>query len=129
MSYNTPFPKGLNIGCDKISYLSTNNFTKRYFSCVKLFKAGEHMNNFISNFFLGFICTLFLLILSVIITLGLKTLGWLYLERSKKTQPTQQVKKSSAANKSKPQKAPSNIVRSIEIDPEQIDKIYVKKTS
>ncbi len=87
------------------------------------------MNNFISNFFLGFICTLFLLILSVIITLGLKTLGWFYLERSKKTQPTQQVKKSSATNKSKPQKAPSNIVRSIEIDPEQIDKIYVKKTS
>ena len=87
------------------------------------------MNNFISNFFLGFICTLFLLILSVIITLGLKTLGWLYLERSKKTQPTKQVKKSSVANKPKPQKAPSNIVRSIEIDPEQIDKIYVKKTS
>ncbi len=93
------------------------------------------MNNFASNFFLGLICTLFLFVLSVIITLGVKTLYLMYLDFAKKPQPSNENKqppqksRQTTSKKPKPKKAPSNIIRSIEIDPEQIDKIYVKKSS
>ena len=92
------------------------------------------MNNFASNFFLGLICTLFLFVLSVIITLGVKTLLLVYLdfektpEPSKEPKPLTQKSKQTAPKKSRRPKSPSKVVRSIEIDPEQIDKIYVKKT-
>ncbi len=93
------------------------------------------MNNFASNFFLGLICTLFLFVLSVIITLGIKTLYLMYLDFTKKPQPSNENKqpphksRQTTSKKPKPKKAPSHIIRSIEIDPEQIDKIYVKKSS
>ncbi len=124
----------MSLSCDKISYLSTNSFTKRYFSYVKLSLTGENMNNFASNFFLGLICTLFLFVLSVIITLGIKTLLLTYLDFEKKPEPSKEPKpltqksKQTAPKKSRRPKSPSTVVRSIEIDPEQIDKIYVKKT-
>ena len=120
---------------DKISYLSTNSFTKRYFSCVKLNAKVIIMNNFASSFLLGLVCTLFLLILSVIITLGVKMLFLMHFDFAKPKAVSKQVKPSTAKTKkpspkntAKPKPIPKAI-RSIEIDPEQIDKIYVKKTS
>ena len=75
--------------------------------------------------------------MSVIITLGTKTLYLFYLDRIKKQlikeqppkpKPTPPAKKPATLKTIKqPKKA--KIVRSIEIDPEHIDKIYVKKSS
>ena len=120
---------------DKISYLSTNTFTKRYFSCVKLNAKVIIMNNFASSFLLGLVCTLFLLVLSVIITLGVKMLYLMHFdfaetkETDNESKPNKgKSKKPSPKNTAKPKPIPKAI-RSIEIDPEQIDKIYVKKTS
>ena len=93
------------------------------------------MNNFASSFLLGLVCTLFLLVLSVIITLGVKMLFLMYFDFAKTKELTKQEKPNKAKNKeispkktTKPKPIPKAI-RSIEIDPEQIDKIYVKKTS
>ena len=86
------------------------------------------MNTFVFNFLLGLICTLFLLVISVIIVLGIKALGFFSTGFTKKPQVNQPKPKKHAPKKPKPLKHASNIVRSIEIDPEQIDKIYVKKT-
>ena len=120
---------------DKISYLSTNSFTKRYFSHVKLNAKVIIMNNFASSFLLGLVCTLFLLILSVIITLGVKMLFLMYFdfaktkESPKQTTPTKAKSKDMSPKKPPKPKPIPKAIRSIEIDPEQIDKIYVKKTS
>ena len=84
------------------------------------------MNNFALNFFLGLICTLAIFVLSIIITLGIKTLSLICLDLAKKSKNTQP--KKAPAHK-KPKQSSSKVIRSIEIDPEQIDKIYVKKTS
>ncbi len=92
------------------------------------------MNNFALSFFLGLICTLFLFVLSVIITLGIKYLYLMRLDLLKNQTLAQLGKKTTAPKKpSSPKKPktqkPPNVVRSIEIDPENIDKIYVKKSS
>ena len=84
------------------------------------------MNNFAFNFFLGLICTAFLLFISVVITLGVKSLSVIYFDLAKKSKTKTQP--SPPQKKPKPQKTSSTVIRSIEIDPQQIDKIYVKKT-
>ncbi|MBE7081332.1 MAG: hypothetical protein E7372_02090 [Clostridiales bacterium] len=93
------------------------------------------MNNFASSFLLGLVCTLFLFILSVIITLGVKMLYLMHFDFAKTKETDNDSKPNKAKSKkpspkkdSKPKPTPKAI-RSIEIDPEQIDKIYVKKTS
>ncbi len=92
------------------------------------------MNNFAINFFLGLICTLFLFVLSVIITLGVKSLYLMRLDLIKKqniSKPDQkptEPKKTVATKKPKTQTS-KKTVKSIEIDPEIVDKIYVKKSS
>lgn len=91
------------------------------------------MNNFGLSFFLGIICTLFLFVLSVIITLGVKSLYLMRLDLLKKQLSAQSDKqptapaKTSAPKKSKTQTS-KKTVKSIEIDPEIVDKIYVKKS-
>lgn len=93
------------------------------------------MLNLLSPFIVDLICTCFLFVLSVLIVLGGKMLVLMVYEFvSKKTalsKPVQQIQpkiKSTTPKKSKSTKKPS-IVRSIEIDPEHVDKIYVKKSS
>ena len=92
------------------------------------------MNNFASSFLLGLVCTLFLLILSVIITLGVKMLCLMYLDFSKNQDTSKEIKPKQSKKQPSPKKPAKHkptprAIRSIEIDPEQIDKIYVKKTS
>ena len=91
------------------------------------------MNSFSKSFLLGLICTLFLFVMSVIITLGVKTLYLIYAEHLKKDNQ-RHIKKPNPKPKTKSSKTPkpakkAKIIGSIEIDPEQIDKFYVKKSS
>lgn len=70
--------------------------------------------------------------MSVIITLGIKTLYLIYIEHLQKQMP-KQIKKPSPKPKTQAPKTPKStkkakIIGSIEIDPEQIDKFYVKKS-
>lgn len=75
--------------------------------------------------------------MSTIITLGVKSLYMFYLDRIKKQlinveqspKPNQKPKvKKPTTIKTIKQPKKAKMVRSIEIDPEQIDKIYVKKS-
>ncbi len=93
------------------------------------------MLNLLSPFIVDFICTFFLFVFSVIIVLGGKMLILIVYDfifkKTALSQPVQQSQpkaKSTAPKKSKSTKKPS-IVRSIEIDPEHVNKIYVKKSS
>ena len=88
------------------------------------------MFNLLSNFFVGFSCTFFLLIISVIIALSIKAIYLTAkdLSQSKnfsipKEQPLPKKKRS------KKPKSQSGVIHSVEIDPTKIDKIYVKKSS
>ena len=90
------------------------------------------MNSFSKSFVLGLICTLFLFVISVIITLGVRTLYLIYVDHLKKY-TSHQIKTPSPKPKTQAPKSPKStkkakIIGSIEIDPEQIDKFYVKKS-
>lgn len=86
------------------------------------------MNNFLTSFLTGLTCTLFLLVLSVILVLGVKMLFLIIADLKPSSQaPTPPKKRVRKKVNSKPQQA--KVVRSIEIDPSQIDQIYVKKSS
>lgn len=98
------------------------------------------MNKFIgvymidlTNFILGFLSTCGAFMLSLLIVVGGKMLVISFRESlpKKPTQPTQQApKKVKVIKRRKKPVAPiPKPIRSIEIDPEQIDKIYVKKSS
>ena len=85
------------------------------------------MNNFALSFSLGLLCTATVFALCFIIVIGSKII-WETLKRylpEKKVEPApkQEVKPK------KPREVKSPIVRSIEIDPSEIDRIYVKKSS
>lgn len=89
------------------------------------------MNDFSLSFTLGFMCTIALFAFSFLTVVGFKTVvsalkRWF---PQSSTTPTRQEKPKKQRKKSKTeqQKTPSP-VRSIEIDPQQIDRIYVKKT-
>ena len=87
------------------------------------------MTILLSSFLAGFFSTVFLFILSVILVLGVKSLQTLIKEFFTKPQPSEQeIKKQPPSPKRKKRKAPSP-QRSIEIDPSEIDRIYVKKSS
>lgn len=86
------------------------------------------MNNFLSSFLIGLTCTLFLFVLSVVLVLGVKMLG-LIIKDLKSPQQTAPIQKKRKRTSSKPKPKQTGVVRSIEIDPSQVDKIYVKKSS
>ncbi len=71
--------------------------------------------------------------MSVIITLGIKTIGLMRFDLVKKQETNQQDKpkpnKKTNSYKKPRSKNTASVIKSIEIDPEQIDKIYVKKSS
>ena len=85
------------------------------------------MINLLSSFLVGFLSTAFLFVLSIIIVLGVKYLLIIIKSFTVKDLPkTSENKKPSY--KRKKRKAPTP-QRSIEIDPSQVDRIYVKKSS
>ncbi len=79
--------------------------------------------NFSLSLFLGFICTAGLFVLCFVLVVGAKTL----LVAIKKVLPQKEVPPPPEINKPAPKKPKT--VKSIEIDPALVDKIYVKKTS
>ena len=86
------------------------------------------MNQFFISFALGFLCTASLFMLCLIVVLGGKTL----IKNLYRLIPAKPVAVSQKQEpKPKPprvQKSPQ-VVRSIEIDPSTVDRIYVKKSS
>ena len=89
------------------------------------------MNDFPLSFTLGFICTCALFAFSFLTVIGFKTVV-VYLKKflpqpSVSTPPQSKPKRQRKKRKAEQPKPPTP-VRSIEIDPQQIDRIYVKKT-
>ena len=87
------------------------------------------MFNLLSNFLVGFSCTFFLFVLSVIIALSFKAIYLSAKDLSQKQpSPTTNEQKTKKKRHRKPT-SKSGVIRSVEIDPNEIDKIYVKKSS
>ena len=84
------------------------------------------MFNLLSSFLAGFLSTAFLFVISVIIALGIKTLDLLIKELAEEKPSPESKPKKARRKKRRKTTAPQ---RSIEIDPSQIDRIYVKKSS
>ena len=89
------------------------------------------MNDFPLSFTLGFICTCALFAFSFLTVIGFKTVV-IYLKKFLPQQnitatPQEKPKRHRKKRKTE-QPKPTTPVRSIEIDPQQIDRIYVKKT-
>ena len=114
--------------CDKIFHLSTNILTIIFFYRAKISNKEIIMNNILSSFITGFLSTAFLFAISVILVLGVKAL-YLAIKDffAQKTPPETEIKKPPAPRR-KRRKTPAP-QRSIEIDPSEIDRIYVKKSS
>ena len=86
------------------------------------------MNEFFVSVTVGFLCTLTLFAVCFLIVLGGKVIfltAKRYMQADATTEPVKH--KTSKAKPSRP--TPSPVVKSIEIDPLQIDRIYVKKSS
>ena len=82
--------------------------------------------NIFPSLITGLICTAGLFLISFIIFVSAKAL----IDYIKRRLPKKQVEqKPQPPEQKKPQKKKSATVRSIEIDPSQIDRIYVKKIS
>ncbi len=79
--------------------------------------------NFPLSFFIGFISTAGLFIVCYILVIGVNTL----LIAIKKLLPKKEIPLPAEAEKPVPKKPKT--IKSIEIDPAFVDKIYVKKTS
>ncbi len=86
------------------------------------------MINLLSSFLVGFLSTAFLFVLSIIIVLGVKYLLIIIKSFTVKDAPMKSENKKPSSYKRKKRKAISP-QRSIEIDPSQVDRIYVKKSS
>ena len=84
--------------------------------------------NIISSFLTGFSSTAFLFVLSAIIVFGFKYLRLIIKSFAVRNNPPEPKPKRQYSKKPKKPKSPSD-KRSIQIDPSQIDKIYVKKSS
>ncbi len=86
------------------------------------------MNNTLTNFLLGLLCVGGLFVLCLLVVLGGKMLALSFKEKffAKKVAPPP--KPQTVKRRKKPSTIPKP-VRSIEIDPDQVDKIYVKKIS
>ncbi len=88
------------------------------------------MNTPLLNAFLGFICTVGFFVLSLFIVAGGKLIFLSVKERFfPKKIPTPTVPKTTVVKRAKKPTTIRKPVRSIEIDPEQVDRIYVKKIS
>lgn len=82
------------------------------------------MNNLLASFFIGLSCTILLFAISFFVVLGAKSLLiYFSMHFYKKQMP----EKTRAPRKK--HSRPSAVIKSIEIDPGQVDRIYVKKSS
>ncbi len=89
------------------------------------------MNDTFSNFLLGFLCTGTLFSMCYLIVVGAKIFLLAIKEKFTVVLPPPKIPpapRKSVKKKRKPKSIPKP-VRSIEIDPEQVDRIYVKKIS
>lgn len=84
------------------------------------------MNELLSSLFLGLLSTAFLFIISLFLTIGAKTVFNKFFYREKVENPSSTQKKVKRTRKTPNKNSPS-VVRSIEIDPSTVDRIYVKK--
>lgn len=85
------------------------------------------MSDALSSFIIGFLCTGTLFVLCFLVVVGFNAVLNAIKERLVKRENSQSpIPKTKRKRKARPDPNP---VRSIEIDPEQIDRIYVKKTS
>ena len=84
--------------------------------------------NILSSFLAGFLSTSFLFVLSLLIVFGVKYITLIAKEIAMRNslQASNQVKRTPRKRKKPKTQSPE---RSIEIDPSQIDRIYVKKSS
>jgi hypothetical protein len=95
---------------------------------------GEFMNDAFSSFVIGLLCTGSLFATCFLLVVGFKAILYAVKERlikPPKAPPEPEVKsikRVQTKHKRKPKPVPKP-VRSIEIDPEQVDRIYVKKIS
>ncbi|MBQ6728420.1 MAG: hypothetical protein IJQ87_05700 [Clostridia bacterium] len=80
------------------------------------------MNAIPSSLFLGPLCLIGFFLISTVLVAGIKLL-YLYFKR----EPIKFIPKKRKAPANKPQ--PVKAVKSIEINPDEVDKIYVKKVS
>lgn len=88
------------------------------------FFQGDKMNNLLISFFGGLLATAFLFAISFFTVIGVKKAYYKILETfPKKHAISKKEKQEQPAPRKK--RAP---IRSIEINPEEIDRIYVKKT-
>ncbi len=90
------------------------------------------MTNPIASFFLGLICTGGLFALSLLLVVGGKMVILSFKEKyfpKPKEQESPPPPKATVVRRRKKPTSVAKPVRSIEIDPEQVDKIYVKKIS
>ena len=91
------------------------------------------MNDAFSSFVIGFICTGALFALCFLVVVGFKVVILAIKDRFSKPkpieQPAEQVKSPEPKKRKRKPKTTSKPIRSIEIDPDQIDRIYVKKIS
>lgn len=89
--------------------------------------------NLFVNFFTGFLTTILLFFFCFFIVVGAKSLQvflqYKFLKNTKQNNPTlpKTQKKPKASTRSKPKQP--KVIKSIEIDPMEIDKIYVKRSS
>lgn len=87
------------------------------------------MENAFSSFLLGLICTSALFVICYIVVVGIKYIYLSFFAVYKKPIPKVINSVDKPTPKKQPPKRSNTPIRSIEIDPEQIDKIYVKKSS
>lgn len=85
------------------------------------------MNNIPSSLFLGPVFLIALFLLCVIAVAGIKIL-YFYVKRSPIKLKPEKPKKAKPRIIAKPFQ-PEKVVRSIEINPDEVDRIYVKKVS
>ena len=95
------------------------------------FVRGDNMDNIAGSFFLGLLCTVGLFTFSFITVVGVKAIIFAVLDSVNKPQPQKEPLKPEKKKQPvvKKRSTPSKPIRSIEIDPDQIDRIFVKKSS
>ena len=91
------------------------------------------MSDAFASFILGLLCTFLMFALCVVIVVGVKAIIFAVKERLISSTPLKPaVQDKPKTEKVKRKKRPRTVakpVRSIEIDPEQVERIYVKKIS
>ena len=84
--------------------------------------------SFVPSFFSGILCLSGLFIISLVIVVGFRTIEF-FIKEHFLVNPTSVEKPPPRTIKRKRKKSYPSPVRSIEIDPQEVDRIYVKKAN